>query len=155
MAEPATDAPMNAPAEAALSAARRHPLGVLVVVALGLGRVVIESFALAVPNPSGIAEWIVGGSTIPPFEADTPGWLIGKAAIALLVVATAASCYGLWRFRTWGWSLALILAGVILALDLGWWLAGQPRYPSMFLNTVAVFYLNQRDVRAIYLPSST
>jgi hypothetical protein len=24
----------------------------------------------------------------------------------------------------------------------------------MFLNMIAVFYLNQRDVRAIYLPSS-
>ena len=46
------------------------------------------------------------------------------------------------------------LSGVILAVDIGWWCRGQPRYPGMFINMVAVFYLNQRDVRAIFLPSS-
>ena len=38
-------------------------------------------------------------------------------------------------------------SGVILAIDLGWWWGGEPRYGSMLLNSVAVLYLNQRDVR--------
>ena len=36
---------------------------------------------------------------------------------------------------------------MILAIDLGWWFSGDARYSSMFLNSIAVFYLNQRDVR--------
>ena len=80
--------------------------------------------------------------------------MVRPRRIVLIIVLTAASIVGLWRYRTWGWSLALILSGMILAIDLGWWMAGQPRYPSMLLNVVAVFYLNQRDVRSRSLPSS-
>ena len=133
---------------------RRRPLGILVVVALGLARLLIEVTALVTVDPNGILGWIAGGSNIPEFAAGTTAWYVGSLGILLVMVATAASVVGLWRYRTWGWSLALILAGVILAVDLAWWYAGQPRYPGMFLNMVAVFYLNQRDVRAIFLPSS-
>ena len=80
--------------------------------------------------------------------------VLSDADLVAMIVLTSLSVIGLWRFRTWGWSMALILSGLILALDISWWFAGQPRYPGMFLNMVAVFYLNQRDVRAIYLPSS-
>jgi len=133
---------------------RRRPLGILVVIALSLGRLIIEIVGLVVLQPSGILAWVAGGSNIPSFEQGTPVWWIGSAASIAMIAATAASIYGLWRSLTWGWSLALIMAGLILALDIGWWMAGQPRYPGMFLNMVAVFYLNQRDVRAIFLPSS-
>ena len=133
---------------------RRRPLGILVVVALGLARLIIEVTALATVDPSGVLGWIASGSNIPEFAADTTAWYLGSLGILLLLAATAASIVGLWQYRTWGWSLALILAGVILAIDLAWWYAGQPRYTGMFLNMVAVFYLNQRDVRAIFLPSS-
>lgn len=133
---------------------RRRPLGILVVIALSLARVIIEVVGLVVLQPSGFLASIAGASNIPSFDQGTPIWWIGSAASVVLIAATAASVVGLWRSRTWGWSLALTLAGLILALDIGWWMAGQPRYPGMFLNMVAVFYLNQRDVRAIYLPSS-
>ena len=146
-------APDPRDAEAPL-ADRRRPLGILVVIALSLARVIIEIVGLVALQPSGFLAWVASGSNIPSFEQGTPIWWIGSAASAVLIAATAASIVGLWRSRTWGWSLALTLAGLILALDIGWWVAGQPRYPGMFFNMVAVFYLNQRDVRAIYLPSS-
>jgi hypothetical protein len=133
---------------------RRRPLGILVVIVLSLGRVIIEVVGLVVLQPSGFLAWIAGGSNIPSFDQGTPVWWIGSAASVVLIATTAASIVGLWRSRTWGWSMALTLAGLILLLDIGWWMAGQPRYPGMFLNMVAVFYLNQRDVRSIYLPSS-
>ena len=135
-------------------ALRHRPLGILVVVALGIGRLIIEVTQLVTARPSGFLEWIVGGSTIPTFELGTPAWYVGRVAIVVIIAITLASIVGLWRYRTWGWTIALIAAGLILALDLGWWIAGQPRYPGMFLNMVAVFYLNQREVRAVFLPRS-
>ena len=133
---------------------RRRPLGILIVVLLSVGRLIIELTALVTVDRTGVLGWIASGSNVPVFDQGTPAWYLGKAAIVAMIVLTALSVIGLWRFRTWGWSMALILSGLILALDISWWFAGQPRYPGMFLNMVAVFYLNQRDVRAIYLPSS-
>jgi len=133
---------------------RRRPLGILIVVLLSVGRLIIELTALVTVDRTGVLGWIASGSNVPVFDQGTPAWYLGKAAIVAMIVLTSLSVIGLWRFRTWGWSMALILSGLILALDISWWFAGQPRYPGMFLNMVAVFYLNQRDVRAIYLPSS-
>lgn len=133
---------------------RRRPLGIIVVAALLVGRLVIEVTRLLTVDPVGILGWIASGSNVPEFEAGTAAWYLGTAGLLLIIATTAASLVGLWRFRTWGWALSLIVSGVILAIDLAWWYTGQPRYPGMFLNMVAVFYLNQRDVRAIFLPSS-
>ena len=55
--------------------------------------------------------------------------------------------FGLLARRQWAWVLAIVSSGVILAVDLGWWWTGEPRYLSMLLNVIAVFYLNQRDVQ--------
>lgn len=148
------EAPLTATATPADPAVRARPLGIVVVVVLSVGRLLIELVQLFTFEAQGALAWIAGGSTVPDFEFGTPAWYIGRFGVAVMVVATAASIVGLWRLRPWGWSLALILCGVILLLDIGWWFAGLPRFPGMFLNTVAVLYLNQRDVRAIFLPSS-
>ena len=131
-----------------------RPLGVIVVVLLGIGRIVVEVVQFLTTDPQGILGVIAGGSAIPSFDPNTPEWLLGQGASAAMIILTAAATIGLWRLKNWGWSLSLIIAGVVLALDLAWWWIGQPRYPGMFMNTVAVLYLNQRDVRAIFLPSS-
>ena len=131
-----------------------RPIGIVVVVALSLGRLIIELVQLLVSDPQGVLGAIAGGSFIPEIATGTPGWYLGRLGVVLMIVVTAVSIVGLWRLRSWGWSLALILAGVILLFDIGWWYYGQPRYPGMFLNMIAVFYLNQRDVRSIFLPSS-
>jgi hypothetical protein len=147
------DPPDPRDAEAPLPS-RRRPLGLLVVIALTIGRLLIESVGLVVQEPSGIWARVAEGSNIPTFDPGTPTWWIGTAASILLIAVTGASAVGLWRYKTWGWSLALIISGLVLALDIGWWMSGHPRYPGMFLNMVAVLYLNQRDVRTIFLPSS-
>jgi hypothetical protein len=133
---------------------RRRPLGIVVVAVLLVGRLIVEVTALVTVDPAGILGWIASGSNVPEFESGTASWYLGTAGLLLIIATTTASIVGLWRFKTWGWSLALIVSGVILAIDLAWWYYGLPRYPGMFLNMVAVFYLNQRDVRAIFLPSS-
>lgn len=146
-------APDPRDAEAPLST-RRRPLGLYVVMALSVGRIIIEVVALAGVQGNRVLDWVASGSNVPVFDVGSPVWWVGRGVLVLLLVLTAASVIGLWRYRTWGWSLALIISGLILAVDIGWWMVGQPRYPGMFLNMVAVFYLNQRDVRTIFLPSS-
>lgn len=156
MTADAVDAPDPRDAEAPLPS-RRRPLGLTIIMVLSMARVIIELVAFVAlldPRSSGVWDWIANGSNVPPLDPGSPVWLVGQGVILLVLVLTAASVVGLWRYRTWGWSLALMLSGLILAVDIGWWMAGQPRYPGMFLNMVAVFYLNQRDVRAIFLPSS-
>ena len=131
-----------------------RPLGVMVVALLGIGRILVEVVQVLTNEPDGLLGVIAGGSAIPTYPPNTPEWFVSQGASVAMIVLTAAATIGLWRFRNWGWSLSLIIAGVVLALDLVWWWIGLPRYPGMFMNMVAVFYLNQRDVRAIYLPSS-
>ena len=64
-----------------------------------------------------------------------------------LLIASLATIVGLFSWRRGPGSSPSSLSGVILAIDLGWWLRGEARYLSMLLNVIAVFYLNQRDVR--------
>ncbi len=87
--------------------------------ALSLGRIIIELTALVGPRGNQLWDWIASGSNVPIFDAGSPVWWIGRGVIVLMLLATAASVIGLWRYRTWGWSLALILAGLILAVDIG------------------------------------
>ena len=72
-----------------------------------------------------------------------------SVAIGLLVGSILA-VVGLLRRSATGWVLAVVTGGAILAINLGWWASGEPRYVSMAINAVLLLYLNQRDVRAIY-----
>ena len=74
--------------------------------------------------------------------------IIARVLLIGLLVASVLVVFGLFARRRWAWVLAIVSSGVILAIDLGWWWAGDPRYGSMLLNSVAVLYLNQREVRA-------
>jgi len=67
--------------------------------------------------------------------------------IPLSAIASVLVVIGLLANKQWAWVLAIVSSGLILAIDLGWWWSGEPRYGSMLINSVAVFYLNQRDVR--------
>jgi uncharacterized membrane protein (DUF2068 family) len=52
------------------------------------------------------------------------------------------------RRRT-GWLLAMVVTGVFIALDLYSFANNEADHLWMALNIVTVFYLNQRDVRAV------
>ncbi|MBI3964501.1 MAG: hypothetical protein HY329_02615 [Chloroflexi bacterium] len=65
----------------------------------------------------------------------------------LLVPLGILTVIGLWRLRWWAWFATMIWIGVTMAVDLWWYFHGAPRYGSMLLNVVIVFYLNQREVR--------
>jgi uncharacterized membrane protein (DUF2068 family) len=74
-------------------------------------------------------------------------------ALTVILVVTAAMLIGasvaLLAGRRVGWLLAMVLTGVFLAIDIVEILSGTGSDIWVLLNIVTVFYLNQRDVRAL------
>jgi hypothetical protein len=124
-------------------------VGILVVVLATGARAALIVVGLLVMTGVVSTEWATT-TIIPVLPIDDATGRIAFVVLLVLLVASAASVFGLWRRLTWGWTLSIVTAGSVLALDLGWWLAGDPRYWSMLVNAIAVFYLNQRDVRSIF-----
>jgi len=125
----------------------RYPLGVVVVAGIALLRVVTIVADIADVRQDGILGWIADSGPLPDLEPGTDARIVGTALLIGLLVTSLLVIIGLVLQKRWAWVLAIITSGVILAIDLGWWFAGDARYSSMFLNSIAVFYLNQRDVR--------
>jgi hypothetical protein len=128
----------------------RRSIGVLIVAAVQLLRaaLIVGQF-LRLQATAGL-EWL---SASAQFVEPPPGTItetlvrligIGFAAASIAVAA------GLLANRRWGWVGAIVLSGVSLAFALGAWWEGHPVYLNMAINVIAVFYLNQRDVRAIF-----
>jgi uncharacterized membrane protein YphA (DoxX/SURF4 family) len=125
----------------------RYPLGVLVIVVLSAIRCASIVAALFKLQGGDLAQWLRDTSPLPDGPAGTAAEVIVTAVLIGLLVASLATIVGLLAWRNWAWVLAIILSGIILAIDIGWWYSGEPRDLSMALNVIAVFYLNQRDVR--------
>jgi hypothetical protein len=125
----------------------RYPLGVVVVAAIAALRGLTILAALANVGSGGILDWFKEGSPLPEFRPGSDAEIIARILLAGLLAASVLVVVGLVLRRRWAWVLAIVTSGLILAIDLGWWYGGEARYGSMFLNVIAVFYLNQRDVR--------
>lgn len=126
----------------------RRPLGVLIVAVIQLARGVLL-VAQLLDLRIGI-DWIRVAAQVPEPAPDTIAFWISRGLAIAFIVATLAAGYGLLAGRRWGWIAAIILSGISLAFAIGAWWDGRAPYASMVLNVVAVFYLNQRDVRAVY-----
>ena len=125
----------------------RYPLGVIVVALISLLRAVTIAAGLFVLSNDGILGWLAQNGPIPNGDTGSDAQIVARALLAGLLIASVLTIIGLVIHKRWAWVLAIVSAGAILAIDLGWWFAGEPRPVSMLLNCVAVFYLNQRDVR--------
>ena len=128
----------------------RRPFGVLVVAGLQFLRA-----ALLVGQMLGVsmfpnASWLHTAAQIPEPAAGTVAFVISRVLGIGLVAASILAGLGLMTGRRWGWVGSIVIAGLSLALGLGAWWDGHPVYLSMAINIVAVFYLNQREVRAVY-----
>ena len=126
----------------------RYPLGVLVVIVISALRSLTIGFELAKVEHDGLIGWIASNGPLPEFHPGSDAELIAQIMLVGLLATSLLVVVGLGLHRRWAWVLAIVTSGLILAIDLGWWFGGDARYGSMFLNVVAVFYLNQRDVRA-------
>ena len=138
------------PVQPAVQRGGRRPLGVLVVAALQFVRatlIVIQLLGLQVAVGSFRLE---SAFQIPEPAPGTVEFVISRALAAFLVLVSLAFGIGLLTGRRWGWVGAIVISGVSLALAIGAWWYGNPAYLSMVINTIGVFYLNQREVRAIF-----
>ncbi len=124
-----------------------YPLGVIVVILITGLRCVTIVAGLVNIQGGDVADWLRGVSPLPEFTPESDLGVLFRVVLVGLLIASILVVIGLLARRGWAWVLAIVSSGVILAIDLGWWWAGEPRYGSMLLNVIAVFYLNQRDVR--------
>ena len=125
----------------------RYPLGIVVIVVLTALRAVTLVAALLDIHGSEFADWVRSGSPLPQPAPGSDFEVIARILIVGLLIASVLVVIGLLANKQWAWVLAIVSSGLILAIDLGWWWSGEARYGSMLINSVAVFYLNQRDVR--------
>lgn len=128
----------------------RRPLGVLVVAALQFFRAALVAFQLL-----GIAilpeEHLLRLSfQVPRPPPGTLEFYLSQGLGIGLIAASVAFGLGLLAGKRWGWVGAIIISGVSLAVSIGTWWVNQPTYLAMLINVIAVFYLNQRDVRAAF-----
>jgi hypothetical protein len=135
---------------AAESRATGYPFGVIVII-LGIALRVISLVALLLVSvDTGVLAWIAGNAPLPERPIETAVGIVLRILAIGLVIASVLAIAGLLRRSQNGWVLAVITSGAILALDLGWWASGEPRYVSMAVNAVVLFYLNQRDLRTYF-----
>jgi hypothetical protein len=135
---------------AAESRATGYPFGVIVII-LGIALRVISLVALLlVSADTGVLAWIAGNAPLPERPIETAVGIVLRILAIGLVILSVLAIAGLLRRSQNGWVLAVITSGAILALDLGWWASGEPRYVSMAVNAVVLFYLNQRDLRTYF-----
>lgn len=125
-------------------------IGIAVVAITTAFRCALFGLALLVQLDGFNATWARDNSPIPLLPIDKSAGALEAILLIGLLVISLLSIWGLVRRREWGWTLAIIAAGVTLTLNLAWWANGEPRYLSMLVNTIGVFYLNQRDLRAVF-----
>ena len=126
----------------------RYPLGVVVVIVIAALRcVTIVATFIGLQNDGGVIDWVIGSSPVPDLAPGSELGIVARVILTGILIASVLVVIGLLAHRRWAWVLAIVTSGFILAIDLGWWFSAEPRYISMLLNVIAVFYLNQRDVR--------
>jgi hypothetical protein len=128
----------------------RRPLGVLIVAALQFARAALLMTQVLRVDLFPNVNWLQAATQIPEPTQGTVAFAITRALGLGLVVASILAGAGLLAGRRWGWIGSIVLAGLSMAFAIAAWWDDHPVYLSMALNVIAVFYLNQRELRAIY-----
>lgn len=129
----------------------RRPFGVLVLIVVQVFRAAV----LFVQVAGLYSGEFFGGRLAPAIQVPEPppgtvAFWISRVLVVGLLAASLVIAVGLFRLRHWAWVGAIVLSGLSLAVAIGAWWAGDPRYSAMVINVVAVFYLNQRETRAAF-----
>ena len=127
---------------------RRRPLGVIILSGLQFLRAGFLVAQLAGLTLRPELSWLRGAAQLPDPSDGTPAWFLSRGVGIALIAASLLLGIGLFTGHRWAWVGCIVMSGLSLALALGAWWDNHPVYVAMAINVVAVFYLNQREVRA-------
>ena len=88
------------------------------------------------------------GSVVAVLGNDSP---IVNDIVIVIAIVTLVSAIGLWRLSRWGWYAIMLLTGLGLAIQIAFFVWATPNYINMTIYVVSAFYLNQHQVKSIFL----
>jgi uncharacterized membrane protein (DUF2068 family) len=135
--------------------ARRRPFGLWAIITIQLLTMLGSGLVLLVLGATVVfAEQLVTAEGIDPSIFDLNLSLFDVASFVLAFVVNAICAFGLWRRKRWAWFFTMLQLGFFMLTDLYSYFTNSPppTYAwSMLFNVSMVFYLNQREVQAIFL----
>jgi hypothetical protein len=128
----------------------RRPLGVIVIALIQFGRTALIAMQLLELNPFPDLGWFHAAVQLPEPAVGTVAFAVSRIIGVGLLAAGLLVGLGVLRGRRWAWVGAILMSGLGQAFSIGAWWDGHPQYLAMAINVVAVFYLNQREVRSVF-----
>jgi hypothetical protein len=130
----------EAPAATTTTARRKRPFGVGVIAVLMFLNAVTSVLTLYFNDTPSMQQL----SEADYLELVGLGFALSGLAISI----------GLWLLQRWAWVAMMAVLGIDMAIDLYNYVYYSPAYASMVLSVIAVFYMNQHEVRLAfgYLP---
>jgi uncharacterized membrane protein (DUF2068 family) len=121
---------------------RTRPLGIVLLVLfqiLNVGATLLAVAGLLGPR---------AGSAVAVLGHDSP---IVNGLVITIAVLTVIGTIGLWRLRRFGWYTIMLLTGVGLTSQIAFYIWATPNFVNMAIFVISAFYLNQHDVKSIFL----
>ena len=121
---------------------RTRPFGVVLLVLFQLANVAANLAAV--------------GGFLGPRSGSLVGIFGNKAPVlddlfVVLGLLSLVGAFALWRFHRFGWYAIMLLTGFGLLLQIAFWIWAEPNFVNMAIFVVSAFYLNQREVKEIFL----
>ncbi|MFI5198952.1 MAG: hypothetical protein ACHQXL_01070 [Candidatus Limnocylindrales bacterium] len=141
MTAPPDTTPDATPASGPAADLPRRPLGVALLAAFGLFSGVQSILA-------GLGVVSARYGSIGSLITDHTAFQVVTVALGVIYLGSAVAVWQLWRA---GWYATMLAAGVGLLLQIVLYVYGDPNFITMAIAAVAALYLNQREVKAVFL----
>jgi uncharacterized membrane protein (DUF2068 family) len=134
---------------------RRRPFGLWAIIVIQILTMIGSGFILLIVLVAFMAaQHIIAVDGLDPSDLDMKLSAGDLITLVLAFVVNGVCAFGLWRRKRWAWFLSMLQLGFFMLTDLYSYFTNSPPETyawSMLLNVSMVFYLNQREVQAIFL----
>lgn len=143
--------PMHSDAPSPPVQRARRPFGLNAIIVLQWLTVVVSAVLLAL---LGIA---LGAAYLAAEQGQAVAFdisLLEPFDLMFTLLINLVCAIGLWRRQRWAWLLTMLQLGLFMFQDLYGYFTGAPSETfawTMLLNVIMVFYLNQREVQAVFV----